>query len=72
MLYVSLAIHMLIFTDIHNPPLSAIEDGNLPTFTNKIVDLEGADKETMHLLVFLLLQFISRPDQVSRNLYKPL
>lgn len=41
------------------------ETSALPGYTHKIVDLEEADKETMHLLVFLLMQFLSRQDQVS-------
>lgn len=54
-----------IFTDGHVHSLNMVdESGNLPGFTLKIVDLEEADKETMHLLVFLLMQFLSRQDQV--------
>lgn len=30
---------------------------------HRIIDLEEQDKETIHLLVFALLQFMSRPDQ---------
>lgn len=41
------------------------EGGTLPSYTHKIVDFEEADKETIHLLVFLLMQFLSRQDQVS-------
>lgn len=41
------------------------EASTLPGYTHKIVDLEEADKETMHLLVFLLMQFLSRQDQVN-------
>ncbi|XP_011503904.1 PREDICTED: uncharacterized protein LOC105366981 [Ceratosolen solmsi marchali] len=50
-------------TEIHIPSLSAIEDGNLSNILHKIIDLEESDKETIHLLVFLLMQFLSRPDQ---------
>ncbi|XP_015191031.1 PREDICTED: protein unc-79 homolog isoform X6 [Polistes dominula] len=39
------------------------EGGTLPNYTHKIVDFEEADKETIHLLVFLLMQFLSRQDQ---------
>lgn len=42
------------------------ETSALPGYTHKIVDLEEADKETMHLLVFLLMQFLSRQDQVNK------
>lgn len=41
------------------------EASALPGYTHKIVDLEEADKETMHLLIFLLMQFLSRQDQVN-------
>jgi len=30
----------------------------------KTLDLEEIDKETLHLLVFLFLQFLSTPEQV--------
>lgn len=30
----------------------------------RVIDLEEADKETIHLLVFLLMQFMSRADLV--------
>uniref|UniRef100_T1DP79 Putative plasma membrane protein n=1 Tax=Anopheles aquasalis TaxID=42839 RepID=T1DP79_ANOAQ len=34
----------------------------------RVIDLEEADKETIHLLVFLLMQFLSRPDLVSKSI----
>lgn len=40
------------------------EGGNQPSFICKIVNSEEVDKETLHLLVFLLMQFLSRQDQV--------
>ncbi|XP_050313784.1 protein unc-79 homolog isoform X3 [Anthonomus grandis grandis] len=43
--------------------LSVVDDQNLSTFLQRIIDLEEADKETMHLLIFLLMQFLSRSDQ---------
>lgn len=43
------------------------EGGTFPGFTYKIVELEEADKETMHLLVFLFMQFLSRQDQVAEK-----
>ncbi|XP_024935950.1 protein unc-79 homolog isoform X3 [Cephus cinctus] len=50
--------------DGHIHSLNMPEDGgNLPGFTHKIIDVEESDKETMHLLVFLLMQFLSRTDQ---------
>ncbi|XP_076392325.1 UNC-79 domain-containing protein isoform X2 [Megachile rotundata] len=66
------------------PPNNSIPDGHvhslnmvdetsaLPGYTHKIVDLEEADKETMHLLVFLLMQFLSRQDQAFPTDEKPL
>lgn len=43
--------------------LNVVDDQNLTTFLQKIIDLEEADKETMNLLIFLLMQFLSRSDQ---------
>ncbi|XP_020280656.1 protein unc-79 homolog isoform X3 [Pseudomyrmex gracilis] len=66
------------------PPNNSIPDGHLhslnmvdesstlPGNATKIVDLEEADKETMHLLVFLLMQFLSRQDQAYPTDEKPL
>ncbi|XP_011871476.1 PREDICTED: protein unc-79 homolog [Vollenhovia emeryi] len=66
------------------PPNNSISDGHihslnmvdeastLPGYTHKIVDLEEADKETMHLLVFLLMQFLSRQDQAYPTDEKPM
>ncbi|XP_072766929.1 protein unc-79 homolog isoform X2 [Anoplolepis gracilipes] len=66
------------------PPNNSIPDGHihslnmideasaLPGYTHKIVDLEEADKETMHLLIFLLMQFLSRQDQAYPTDEKPL
>ncbi|XP_031779809.1 protein unc-79 homolog isoform X4 [Nasonia vitripennis] len=50
-------------TDVHVPSFSVLEDSNYPSFTHKVIDLEESDKETIHLLVFLLMQFLSRSDQ---------
>jgi hypothetical protein len=44
---------------------SATDDGNLVGFLHRVIDLEEADRETMHLLVFLFMQFLSRSDQVA-------
>lgn len=43
--------------------LNMVDDQNLLNFLQRVIDLEEADKETMHLLVFLLMQFLSRSDQ---------
>ncbi|KAL3290395.1 hypothetical protein HHI36_023736 [Cryptolaemus montrouzieri] len=49
--------------DGHMHTLNVVDDQNLLTFLQRVIDLEEADKETMHLLVFLLMQFLSRSDQ---------
>ncbi|XP_076225876.1 UNC-79 domain-containing protein isoform X2 [Nomia melanderi] len=66
------------------PPNNSIPDGHvhslnmvdetsaLPGCTSKIIDFEESDKETMHLLVFLLMQFLSRQDQAYPTDEKPL
>jgi hypothetical protein len=33
----------------------------------RVIDLEESDKETIHLLVFLLMQFMSRTDLVGKT-----
>lgn len=43
--------------------LNVVDDQNLLSFLQRVIDLEEADKETMHLLIFLLMQFLSRADQ---------
>lgn len=43
--------------------LNMVDDQNLLSFFQRVIDLEEADKETMHLLIFLLMQFFSRSDQ---------
>lgn len=50
-------------TDSHMHSLNVADDQNILTFLQRVIDLEEADKETMHLLVFLLIQFLSRSDQ---------
>ena len=62
-------------TDGHIHSINQGEDGNLAGLLHRVIDLEEADKETMHLLIFLFLQFLSRVEQVyiyikqSYNLY---
>lgn len=41
-----------------------LEDLNFSGNLFRVIDLEEADKETIHLLVFLLMQFMSRQDLV--------
>ncbi|XP_076235457.1 UNC-79 domain-containing protein [Calliopsis andreniformis] len=66
------------------PPNNSIPDGHIHSlnmveettalsgYIHKIVDLEQSDKETIHLLVFLLMQFLSRQDQAYPTDEKPL
>ncbi|XP_011310336.1 protein unc-79 homolog isoform X3 [Fopius arisanus] len=59
--------------DGHVHSLNIVDEvGALPGYTHKIVELEEADKETMHLLVFLFMQFLSRTDQAYPTDEKPL
>ncbi|XP_065166264.1 protein unc-79 homolog isoform X3 [Atheta coriaria] len=53
----------LCFTDGHMHSMNVVDDANLASFSQKIIELEETDRETMHLLIFLLLQFLSRSDQ---------
>lgn len=57
------------FADGHIHSMSAApmvaDETNLVGFMHRVVDLEESDRETMHLLVFLLTQFLSRSDQVK-------
>ncbi|GLH04896.1 UNC79 protein, partial [Gryllus bimaculatus] len=56
-------LHVHKCSDGHIHSLNAADDRNLVGFIHRIIDLEEADQETMHLLVFLFMQFLSRPDQ---------
>ncbi len=40
----------------------AQEESNLLNIIHKVTEIEDHDKDTMHLLIFLLMQFLSRPD----------
>ncbi|RZF46360.1 hypothetical protein LSTR_LSTR011144 [Laodelphax striatellus] len=52
-----------VMPDGHIHSMNANDDANLAAFLHRVIDLEEADKETIHLLVFLLMQFLSRSDQ---------
>jgi hypothetical protein len=41
-----------------------MDDLNFSGNLFRVIDLEESDKETIHLLVFLLMQFMSRSDLV--------
>ncbi|XP_055384456.1 protein unc-79 homolog isoform X2 [Condylostylus longicornis] len=44
----------------------------LSAIIHRIIELEESDKETIHLLVFLLMQFMSRVDQAFPSEEKPM
>lgn len=48
------------------------DDTNLSACLHRIIDLEESDKETINLLVFLFMQFLSRADQAFPSEEKPL
>lgn len=48
------------------------DETNLSACLHRIIDLEEADKETIHLLVFLFMQFLSRADQAFPAEEKPM
>lgn len=50
----------------------AADEPNLTACLHRIIDLEESDKETIHLLVFLLMQFLSRADQAFPSEEKPM
>lgn len=63
----------IYYTDSHLQSFSgAADDSNLSGCLHRIIDLEESDKETMHLLIFLLMQFFSRVDQAYPTEEKPL
>ena len=49
-------------TDGHIHQLVAGDDSGLAGLT-RVLNLEGNDHETIHLLIFLLMQFMSRSEQ---------
>lgn len=56
---------------IHAMSAPVPDETNLMGFMHRVVDFEESDRETMHLLVFLLMQFLSRSDQVTKNYVHP-
>lgn len=48
------------------------EDPYITNCLHRIIDLEELDKETIHLLIFLFMQFLSRSDQAFPTEEKPL
>ncbi|XP_053969858.1 protein unc-79 homolog isoform X8 [Anastrepha ludens] len=58
--------------DGHIHSLGGINDDNLIGLLSRITELEESDRETIHLLVFLLMQFMSRTDQAFPSEDKPI
>ncbi|XP_058979221.1 protein unc-79 homolog isoform X6 [Musca domestica] len=56
----------------HIHSLSGMNDDALVGLLSRITELEESDRETIHLLVFLLMQFMSRPDQAYPSEDKPI
>uniref|UniRef100_A0ABD2W363 Uncharacterized protein n=1 Tax=Trichogramma kaykai TaxID=54128 RepID=A0ABD2W363_9HYME len=54
--------------DIHIPNVGTYENMEFSTFSLKVVELEEKDKRTIHLLIFLFMQFLSRPDQSESSI----
>lgn len=48
------------------------EDPYITSCLHRIIDIEELDKETIHLLTFLLMQFMSRSDQAYPTEEKPM
>lgn len=49
-----------------------MDDANLAACLHRILEMEETDKETIHLLVFLFMQFLSRADQAYPTEDKPM
>ncbi|XP_071438717.1 protein unc-79 homolog [Hetaerina americana] len=49
--------------DGHIQSITSMEDSQLIGYLQRVIEFEEADHETIHLLVFLLMQFLSRSDQ---------
>ncbi len=50
----------IYFIEGHIHGLLSGEDSHLSAIFHRIVEVEESDKETIHLLVFLFMQFLSR------------
>ncbi|XP_026833367.1 protein unc-79 homolog isoform X4 [Drosophila erecta] len=58
--------------DGHIHSLGGLNDENLIGLLSRITELEESDRETIHLLVFMLMQFMSRTDQAYPSEEKPM
>jgi len=61
-----------IYIDGHIHSLGGLNDDNLIGLLSRITELEESDRETIHLLVFMLMQFMSRTDQAYPSEEKPM
>lgn len=60
-----------LYLDGHIHSLGGLNDENLIGLLSRITELEESDRETIHLLVFMLMQFMSRTDQAYPSEDKP-
>lgn len=67
-----LRTHMQLHTDGNIYNTGGADEADLTGCLHRIIDLEEADKETIHLLVFLFMQFLSRSDLAFPTEDKPL
>lgn len=58
--------------DGHIYSLGGFSDDNYVGLLYRITELEESDRETIHLLIFLLMQFMSRTDQAFPTEDKPI
>lgn len=71
--YANLFCIFLSYTDCHVHSFGGpSEDPYITNCLHRIIDLEELDKETIHLLIFLFMQFLSRSDQAYPTEEKPL
>lgn len=59
------------YIDGHIHSLGGLNDENIIGLLSRITELEESDRETIHLLVFMLMQFMSRTDQAFPSEEKP-
>lgn len=63
----------ILKTDFHVHSFGGpAEDPYISNCLHRIIDIEESDKETIHLLVFLVMQFMSRSDQAFPTEEKPM
>lgn len=71
----NIVVNKLIFSEFyidgHIHSLGGLNDENIIGLLSRITELEESDRETIHLLVFMLMQFMSRTDQAFPSEEKP-